>query len=61
MAYTGSPCYVQEGTFKDLRRGRQHLHGFVVAADGAWVVVQQGTDPARRQALRTPSQRDPHA
>jgi hypothetical protein len=29
-----------------------YLHGFVVADDGAWVVVQQGMNPERRQARR---------
>ena len=29
-----------------------YLHGFVVANDGAWTVVQQGMDPGRRQARR---------
>ncbi|MGZ6125154.1 MAG: DUF763 domain-containing protein [Myxococcales bacterium] len=29
-----------------------YLHGFVVAADGAWTVVQQGMNPVRRQARR---------
>src|SRR3954470_23201374 len=29
-----------------------YLHGFVVANDGAWVVVQQGMNGARRQARR---------
>jgi hypothetical protein len=29
-----------------------YLHGFIVADDGAWVVVQQGMDPERRQARR---------
>ncbi|HXU62975.1 MAG TPA: DUF763 domain-containing protein, partial [Polyangia bacterium] len=29
-----------------------YLHGFIVAADGAWVVVQQGMNGARRQARR---------
>jgi hypothetical protein len=29
-----------------------YLHGFVVADDGAWVVVQQGMNVARRQARR---------
>jgi len=29
-----------------------YLHGFIVADDGAWVVVQQGMNPARRQARR---------
>src|SRR4029453_2664760 len=28
------------------------LHGFIVADDGAWVVVQQGMNGARRQARR---------
>jgi uncharacterized protein len=29
-----------------------YLHGFIVAEDGAWVVVQQGMNGARRQARR---------
>ncbi|BDG06064.1 DUF763 domain-containing protein [Anaeromyxobacter oryzae] len=29
-----------------------YLHAFVVASDGAWVVVQQGMDPVRRRARR---------
>src|SRR5689334_57566 len=29
-----------------------YLHGFVVATDGAWTVVQQGMNPDRRQARR---------
>ena len=29
-----------------------YLHGFVVARDGAWAVVQQGMNPERRQARR---------
>ena len=29
-----------------------YLHGFVVSADGAWVVVQQGMNGERRQARR---------
>jgi hypothetical protein len=29
-----------------------YLHGFVVADDGAWVVVQQGMDVGRRRARR---------
>src|SRR5689334_9452426 len=29
-----------------------YLHGFVVAADGAWTVVQQGMNEGRRQARR---------
>jgi hypothetical protein len=29
-----------------------YLHGFVVAGDGAWAVVQQGMNPDRRQARR---------
>lgn len=29
-----------------------YLHAFVVAQDGAWVVVQQGMDPVRRRARR---------
>src|SRR5512133_3642895 len=29
-----------------------YLHAFVVADDGAWVVVQQGMDPVRRRARR---------
>lgn len=29
-----------------------YLHSFVVADDGAWTVVQQGMNPARRQARR---------
>jgi hypothetical protein len=29
-----------------------YLHAFVVADDGAWVVVQQGMNPAQRQARR---------
>ncbi len=29
-----------------------YLHGFIVAADGAWVIVQQGMNGARRQARR---------
>jgi uncharacterized protein len=29
-----------------------YLHGFIVADDGAWVVVQQGMNGARRQARR---------
>jgi len=29
-----------------------YLHGFVVAKDGAWTVVQQGMNPDRRQARR---------
>src|SRR5205809_574534 len=29
-----------------------YLHGFVVANDGAWTVVQQGMNPGRRQARR---------
>ncbi|HEV8238499.1 MAG TPA: DUF763 domain-containing protein [Thermoanaerobaculia bacterium] len=29
-----------------------YLHGFVVAADGRWTVVQQGMSPERRQARR---------
>src|SRR5438477_1318206 len=29
-----------------------YLHGFVVANDGAWTVVQQGMDPDRGQARR---------
>jgi hypothetical protein len=29
-----------------------YLHGFVVTDDGKWAVVQQGMDPARRQARR---------
>src|SRR6185436_14027416 len=29
-----------------------YLHGFVVAADGRWTVVQQGMNAARRQARR---------
>jgi hypothetical protein len=29
-----------------------YLHGFIVTDDGRWVVVQQGMDPARRQARR---------
>jgi hypothetical protein len=29
-----------------------YLHAFVVAADGSWVVVQQGMDPVRRRARR---------
>lgn len=29
-----------------------YLHGFIVADDGSWVVVQQGMDPTRRQARR---------
>jgi uncharacterized protein len=29
-----------------------YLHGFIVADDGAWTVVQQGMNPGRRQARR---------
>src|SRR5436305_1676953 len=29
-----------------------YLHGFVVATDGAWTVVQQGMNPGRGQARR---------
>ncbi len=29
-----------------------YLHGFVVSASGEWAVVQQGMDPARREARR---------
>ena len=29
-----------------------YLHGFFVARDGAWTVVQQGMDPRRREARR---------
>ena len=29
-----------------------YLHGFIVADDGSWVVVQQGMDTGRRQARR---------
>ena len=29
-----------------------YLHGFIVADDGAWVVVQQGMNGERRQARR---------
>lgn len=29
-----------------------YLHGFVVTDDGDWCVIQQGMDPARRQARR---------
>ena len=29
-----------------------YLHSFVVGDDGSWVVIQQGMDPARRQARR---------
>ena len=29
-----------------------YLHGFIVADDGSWVVVQQGMNTARRQARR---------
>jgi hypothetical protein len=29
-----------------------YLHGFVVARDGAWTVVQQGMNPGRKQARR---------
>ncbi|WP_406856714.1 DUF763 domain-containing protein [Alsobacter sp. KACC 23698] len=29
-----------------------YLHGFIVADDGSWVVVQQGMNDARRQARR---------
>jgi hypothetical protein len=29
-----------------------YLHGFIVADDGAWVIVQQGMNGARRQARR---------
>ncbi len=29
-----------------------YLHAFIVAEDGAWVVVQQGMDPVRRRARR---------
>src|SRR3954466_11810893 len=29
-----------------------YLHGFIVAADGKWVVVQQGMNGGRRQARR---------
>jgi len=29
-----------------------YLHGFVVATDGAWAVVQQGMNPGQRQARR---------
>ena len=29
-----------------------YLHGFVVADDGSWTVVQQGMNPGRRQARR---------
>jgi hypothetical protein len=29
-----------------------YLHAFVIADDGAWVVVQQGMDPVRRRARR---------
>src|SRR5688572_10215057 len=29
-----------------------YLHGFVVAADGRWTVVQQGMSPERKQARR---------
>lgn len=29
-----------------------YLHGFIVADDGSWVVVQQGMDTTRRQARR---------
>jgi hypothetical protein len=29
-----------------------YLHGFIVADDGAWTVVQQGMSPERRQARR---------
>jgi hypothetical protein len=29
-----------------------YLHGFVVARDGSWAVVQQGMDPLRREARR---------
>ena len=35
-----------------------YLHGFIVADDGRWVVVQQGMSDARRQARRS---RDRHA
>jgi hypothetical protein len=29
-----------------------YLHAFIVADDGAWTVIQQGMNPARRQARR---------
>ncbi|MET0807419.1 MAG: DUF763 domain-containing protein, partial [Pseudoxanthomonas sp.] len=29
-----------------------YLHGFIVSDDGRWVVVQQGMDPASKQARR---------
>src|SRR5438874_172760 len=29
-----------------------YLHGFIVTADGAWTVVQQGMNPGRKQARR---------
>jgi hypothetical protein len=29
-----------------------YLHGFIVSADGAWTVVQQGMSPLRKQARR---------
>src|SRR5260221_6378688 len=29
-----------------------YLHGFIVADDGAWTVVQQGMSPARKEARR---------
>ena len=29
-----------------------YLHGFIVTADGHWTVVQQGMNPARREARR---------
>ena len=29
-----------------------YLHGFIVTADGRWIVVQQGMNPARREARR---------
>ena len=34
-----------------------YLHGFVVADDGKWVVVQQGMNGERRQARRSPRRR----
>ncbi|MHB1870918.1 MAG: DUF763 domain-containing protein [Steroidobacteraceae bacterium] len=29
-----------------------YLHGFIVTAEGRWIVVQQGMNPARREARR---------
>jgi hypothetical protein len=36
-----------------------YLHGFIVADDGSWAVVQQGMNPARRQARRLHGGRAP--